>query len=89
MATSPVKRSRPSQLVGSDRPAPRSSSLALRLIEPSGEERSGRFARDFEEIDELGSGEFGKVIKVQSKNEDLELVYAIKKSKQFEGPKHR
>jgi mitosis inhibitor protein kinase SWE1 len=64
--------------------------LALRLIEPSGEEQSGRFARDFDEIDELGSGEFGKVIKVQSKNkDDLELVYAIKKSKQFEGPKHR
>ncbi|KIL68822.1 hypothetical protein M378DRAFT_8264 [Amanita muscaria Koide BX008] len=89
MTISPVKRSRPLHLTNSERPPPRSSSLARRLIKPSGEEEPGRFLRDFEEIDGLGSGEFGKVIKVQSKNRENSEVYAIKKSKQFEGPKHR
>lgn len=89
MTISPVKRSRPLHLTNSERPPPRSSSLARRLIKPSGEEEPGRFLRDFEEIDGLGSGEFGKVIKVQSKNRENPEVYAIKKSKQFEGPKHR
>jgi len=62
-----------------------------RLSEPvfsfSEEPQPGRFERDFEEIEEVGSGEFGKVIKVRSKKDDA--VYAIKKSKRFEGPKHR
>ncbi|KAF8897090.1 hypothetical protein CPB84DRAFT_1710099 [Gymnopilus junonius] len=53
------------------------------------DQQPGRFERDFDEIEEVGSGEFGKVIKVRSKiNDDLQL-YAIKKSKQFEGVKHR
>ena len=51
------------------------------------DEQPGRFDRDFEEIEEVGSGEFGKVIKVQSKTSDA--LYAIKKSKQFEGAKQR
>ena len=35
-----------------------------RVVTTSGEEQPVCFERDFEEIDELGSGEFGKVIKV-------------------------
>jgi len=55
------------------------------------EERPGRFERDFDEVEEFGSGEFGKVFKVRSKNknEDGVIFYAVKKSKQFEGAKHR
>ena len=53
------------------------------------DEQPGRFERDFTEIEEVGSGEFGKVIKVQSKSEDSDILYAIKKSKRFEGVKHR
>jgi len=49
-------------------------------------EDPGRFERDFEEIDELGSGEFGKVIKVRSQTGQF---YAVKKSKRFEGVRHR
>ena len=60
---SPTKRSCPSYS-STKRPAPRASSLAHRVVTTSGEEQPGRFERDFEEIDELGSREFGKVIKV-------------------------
>ncbi|KAF9526670.1 hypothetical protein CPB83DRAFT_857597 [Crepidotus variabilis] len=52
------------------------------------EEKPGRFERDFDEIEQVGSGEFGQVLKVRSKNGDGE-VFAVKKSKQFEGAKHR
>ena len=83
----PTKRSRPSYS-STKRPAPRASSLAHRVITTSGEEQPGRFERDFE-IDELGSGEFGKVIKVRSKSKGNHKLYAIKKSKRFEGAKHR
>lgn len=42
------------------------------------------------EIDELGSGEFGRVMKVRHKDAQGEgEVFAIKKSKPFEGAKHR
>ncbi|KAF9485940.1 hypothetical protein BDN70DRAFT_889660 [Pholiota conissans] len=62
--------------------------VARRLSDSFAEdEQPGRFDRDFEEIEEVGSGEFGKVIKVQNKTSDA--LYAIKKSKQFEGAKHR
>ncbi|KAK0239039.1 hypothetical protein EDD85DRAFT_936207 [Armillaria nabsnona] len=50
---------------------------------------SGRFDRDFVELEEIGSGEFGRVIKVHSKADDDCETYAIKKSKTFEGIKHR
>lgn len=85
---SPTKRSRPSYS-STKRPAPRASSLARRVVTTSGEEQPGRFERDFEEIDELGSGEFGKVIKVRSKSKGNHELYAIKKSKRFEGARHR
>lgn len=51
--------------------------------------QTGRFERDFETVDEVGSGEFGSVIKVRSKNGGDSRLYAIKRSKRFEGVKHR
>ena len=48
----------------------------------------GRFEKEFEEVDEIGSGEFGKVLKVKRRGKDNE-VFAVKKSKRFEGLKHR
>ncbi|KAH0588971.1 Mitosis inhibitor protein kinase wee1 [Termitomyces sp. J132] len=50
---------------------------------------TSRFERDFEVDSEIGSGEFGKVIKVRCKNGDDSEVYAVKKSKRVEGPRHR
>ena len=64
------------------------SALRGRLSIPSGEERPGKFDREFVEIDELGRGEFGRVIKARYK-ESSDLVFAVKKSKRFEGIKHR
>ena len=66
----------------------------------SGDECPGRFERDFDVLDEdLGSGEFGRVLKVRRKSGDDgdfgsmnvkdDDVYAIKKSKPIEGMKHR
>ena len=67
----------------------------------SGDECPGRFERDFDILDEdLGSGEFGRVLKVRRKADDDdgdfgsmnakdENVYALKKSKPIEGMKHR
>jgi len=64
----------------------------------SGDERPGKFERDFDVLDEdLGSGEFGRVLKVRRKADDDfgsmnakdDNVYAIKKSKSIEGAKHR
>ncbi|KZT70930.1 hypothetical protein DAEQUDRAFT_756019 [Daedalea quercina L-15889] len=66
-----------------------------RLSLASGEEQPGRFDRDFIEVDEVGKGEFGRVMKVRYKDgaiagrgKEAEL-YAVKKSKRFEGAKHR
>jgi len=65
----------------------------------SGDECPGRFERDFDVLDEdLGSGEFGRVLKVRRKVDDDDFgsmntmddnVYAIKKLKPIEGAKHR
>ncbi|KAI0769362.1 hypothetical protein BD413DRAFT_477978 [Trametes elegans] len=69
---------------------PQSAGRAGRLPAPSDEERPGRFSQDFVEIDEVGSGEFGRVLKVRYKDASLgDTVFAIKKSKRFEGVKHR
>ena len=40
-------------------------------------------------VDEVGSGEFGKVIKVRKRGGNEKEVYAVKQSKPFEGVKHR
>ncbi|KAI9453165.1 hypothetical protein BJY52DRAFT_1225770 [Lactarius psammicola] len=60
----------------------------------------GRFEREFVEIGEVGSGEFGKVMKVRRQS-DLSIsgtgtgtglgghISAVKKSKRFEGMRHR
>ena len=47
-----------------------------------------RFDKEFVEIEQIGSGEFGKVLKVRSKN-GSDRVWAVKRSKPFEGPRHR
>jgi hypothetical protein len=54
----------------------------------------GRFEREFVEIGELGSGEFGKAMKVRrqdggSKPGTSGDITAVKKSKRFEGVRHR
>jgi mitosis inhibitor protein kinase SWE1 len=59
-----------------------------RLPEPE-RPQSGRFERDFVEDDEVGSGEFGKVMKVRYKSGREGEVFAVKKSKRFEGVRHR
>ncbi|KAG1788014.1 uncharacterized protein HD556DRAFT_1405954 [Suillus plorans] len=52
---------------------------------------AGRFEKEFVEVEQVGSGEFGKVIKVRAKiGRGLEdTVWAVKRSKPFEGPRHR
>ena len=68
---------------------PRPTFVTRRLSDSFAEEQPGRFERDFVEIEEVGSGEFGKVIKVQRQGGDDAKLYAVKKSKRFEGTKHR
>ncbi|KAJ6625482.1 hypothetical protein B0H10DRAFT_2211808 [Mycena sp. CBHHK59/15] len=60
----------------------------IRRLSDQAVERVGYFERAFDEVDELGSGEFGKVIKVRSKTRETD-VFAVKKSKRFEGVRHR
>lgn len=67
----------------------RPMAMIRRLSEPFNEEQPGRFERDFLAEDEIGSGEFGKVIRVRRQNADNGDFYAVKKSKRFEGPRHR
>lgn len=52
-------------------------------------ERPGKFEREFTTLDNLGTGEFGSALKVKCKSGNDQDVYAIKKSKRLEGPKHR
>lgn len=66
------------------------SAMRGRLSIPSSEERPGKFEREFVEIDELGRGEFGRVMKARYKeSEGSTVMFAVKKSKRFEGVKHR
>jgi len=54
------------------------------------EDIPGKFEREFVEIGEVGSGEFGKVMKVRRKGAGPEQeAWAVKKSKRFEGARHR
>ncbi|KAJ4483261.1 hypothetical protein J3R30DRAFT_3284361 [Lentinula aciculospora] len=69
--------------------APRFSGRTRRLSQPTHQERPGRFEEQFVEIAEVGSGEFGKVLKVRVKDGSSDECFAIKKSKRFEGAKHR
>ncbi|EJD02900.1 uncharacterized protein FOMMEDRAFT_20109 [Fomitiporia mediterranea MF3/22] len=53
-------------------------------------EALGRFEREFVEVDKIGSGEFGSAIKVRYKHDSQgDRVYAVKKSKRYEGNRHR
>lgn len=49
--------------------------------------RTGRFEEQFALVDELGNGQFGIVQHVKDKRTGVE--YAIKKSRRFEGVRHR
>ncbi|KAJ3811175.1 hypothetical protein F5876DRAFT_88461 [Lentinula aff. lateritia] len=69
--------------------APRFSTRTRRLSQPSHQQRPGRFEQQFVEIAEVGSGEFGKVLKVRTKDGNSDACFAVKKSKRFEGVKHR
>lgn len=86
---SPTDRSRYLTISSSRRAVPRARSATRRSSEFTAEEQCGRFEREFAELAEVGSGEFGKVIKVRRKTGDDSEVCAIKKSKRFEGTKHR
>ncbi|KAF9501834.1 hypothetical protein BDN71DRAFT_1438533 [Pleurotus eryngii] len=73
-------------------PYPSCSRLAprSRLSDSFAYEQPGRYERDFMELDEVGSGEFGRVIKVRRKDGGQDgKRYAIKQSKRFEGVRHR
>lgn len=78
---------------GTPFPAPRVSAMrAVYRKQPDwpredDEECPGRFELEFEEVEELGAGEFGKAMKVRRKDGDM--VFAIKRSKRFEGVRHR
>lgn len=70
--------------------APRAFTPIQHAFDSMQEPRSGRFEREFVQIDEIGSGQFGKVIKVRRRDggNDGELS-ALKKSKRFDGSRHR
>ncbi|KAI6169463.1 hypothetical protein EDD17DRAFT_1518938, partial [Pisolithus thermaeus] len=78
-------------------PRCKAQSSAQRVVSPLvktdddcvGAGKTSRFEWDFVEVDEIGSGEFGKVMKVRAKNGPENQVWAVKKSKPFEGPRHR
>ncbi|KAJ7647180.1 hypothetical protein FB45DRAFT_892646 [Roridomyces roridus] len=71
-------------------PTPKRSAAGsiVRRLSDRAVERVGYFQRAFEQVDELGSGEFGKVIKVRSRG-TRPTEYAVKQSKRFEGVRHR
>lgn len=77
---------RKSVLSGFSRRSPASRSS---LTQEQGEERLSRFERDFVALDEIGHGEFGRVLKARLKGDDQSQVFAVKQSKRFEGMKHR
>ena len=85
---SPMKQSTVPSSAAPRHLGPRPTLVKRRLSDSFAEEQPGRFKCKFVEIEEVGSGEFGKFIKVQQKGGGDEL-YAIKKSKRFEGTKHR
>ncbi|KAF9451968.1 hypothetical protein P691DRAFT_806069 [Macrolepiota fuliginosa MF-IS2] len=89
VTVSPTDRSRYLSVSGTRHTAPRAHSTVRRSFELTSEEQCGRFEREFVELAEVGSGEFGKVIKVRRKAGGDSEVFAIKKSKRFEGTKHR
>jgi mitosis inhibitor protein kinase SWE1 len=60
-----------------------------RIPGKSAYDQPGRFEREFVAVDEVGSGEFGRVIKVRKKGGHENEVFAVKKSKTFEGGRHR
>ncbi|KAH8119125.1 hypothetical protein DFH11DRAFT_1539989 [Phellopilus nigrolimitatus] len=84
----PIVKPRSSQLPGDVREV-----FVNHHLEPPSrpDAQPGRFEREFVEVDKIGAGEFGSAIKVRFKHghgrEDR--VFAVKKSKRFEGNRHR
>ncbi|THH21360.1 hypothetical protein EW146_g171 [Bondarzewia mesenterica] len=70
------------------RPRPSLGFLGFGTPKVSENEKPGKFEREFVEFGEAGSGQFGKVMKVRQKDRGGQ-VWAIKKSKRFEGVRHR
>lgn len=55
-------------------------------------EEPGRFERDFIVEDTLGAGSFGQAYRVRARTASVNTrpkLYAVKKSKRYEGPRHR
>jgi hypothetical protein len=65
----------------------RASHAFAQQEEISDTNRPGRFEEQFALIDDLGNGQFGIVLHVKDKRTEVE--YAIKKSRRFEGARHR
>lgn len=86
---SPTDGSRYMSVANLRHAVPGARSMNGRSSEFTAEESRARFEREFIELAEVGSGEFGKVIKAQRKTGNNSEVFAIKKSKRFEGVKHR
>lgn len=62
----------------------------VRLASMTAEDhRAGWFEREFVEVADLGSGEFGRAIKVHRKDGPEDEVFAVKKSRPFEGSRQR
>lgn len=72
----------------SRRPSPHPPIQFLNKV-PNEFECPGKFERDFITLDTLGTGQFGSALKVKYKFGNEQDVFAIKKSKRLEGPKHR
>lgn len=56
---------------------------------PQFQDESGRFEREFVAVDTIGQGEFGSAIKVRYRHDHEGQVFAVKRSKHFEGNRHR
>lgn len=67
--------------------APRASMGGAEQQQENAEERPGRFEREYADVAELGAGEFGQVLRAQRRADGAPC--AIKRSKRFEGAKHR
>lgn len=59
------------------------------ILPQESDDKPGRFEREFVALDEIGHGEFGKVLKARLKGDGHSEVFAVKQSKRFEGVKHR
>ena len=57
--------------------------------EPSFSEVGGKLEKEFEVLGEIGTGEFGDVMKVRPRVGCVSTEYALKRTRRFEGEKRR